>query len=147
MHRYIYIYIYVYVYRHVTCTHTYLHACFPSHMMPLSASWARGEQTCRCFRIYMARSFPLCILQPKKQTPEACNIGALILTYIILADPCYNYIKKYNGPQNPILIVKAPILQWPRSVFSKQEAFWELHRKLGECRWDFHRSRTPNREP
>ena len=35
------------------------------------------------------------------------NMGALISTYTILGPPSYNY---NNGPQNPILIIKAPIL-------------------------------------
>ena len=37
------------------------------------------------------------------------TIGASIITYIILGVPHYNY--SIMGPQNPILIIKAPILE------------------------------------
>ena len=36
------------------------------------------------------------------------SIGALIITNAILGAPCYNHSRM--GPQNPILIIKAPIL-------------------------------------
>ena len=37
------------------------------------------------------------------------TIGALFITYCILGAPYYNY-SYYNGHQNPILIMKAPIV-------------------------------------
>ena len=37
------------------------------------------------------------------------TIGASIITYIILGVPYYKY--SIMGPQNPILIIKAPILE------------------------------------
>ena len=53
------------------------------------------------------------------QEPSSTNsrktvhtIGAQIITYTILGFPYYNY--KYIGPQNPILIIKAPRLHLRR---------------------------------
>ena len=38
-----------------------------------------------------------------------CSIAALIIAYTISEVPYYGY-SKYNGPQNPIPLIKAPIL-------------------------------------
>ena len=38
-------------------------------------------------------------------------IGALMITYTILGFPYYG--EKYNAPQNPVLIIKAPTASGP----------------------------------
>ena len=45
---------------------------------------------------------------PKNMQEQEANVGASIITNTILRAPYYNYRK--NRPQNPILIIKAPIV-------------------------------------
>ena len=48
-----------------------------------------------------------------------CNIGALIIAYIILGVPYYKC--SIMGPNPPILIIKAPILH---PLFMKRSGVW-----------------------
>ena len=56
------------------------------------------------------------------QTLVKHSIRALIISYTVLGAPYYDY----NGPQNPILIIKAPILQQLFAGWAIGEGDWSL---------------------